>query len=482
MGYHPGLEDDAFYLAAIKRNLNPALFPHDSEFFRLQFQATIFDKVIAASVRLSHLPVLWSVFLWQLASIFLLLHGCWRISRRCFARPAAQWAAVTTIAVLLTLPVSGVAINLADQSLHPRTLATAAILAAIVAVLDRRPWIAGSLLALAVAIHAIMGGLGISFCVFIAWNLRASRARRPSAMPVAVALLIPLGWMFEPASDAWRRAAATRGFYFVARWHWYEWLGVFAPLLLLDMLRRDLRRRRERSDSSALPVLVSSVLFYGVFQTVVGLALVLPPSLERVRPFEPMRYLQLVYWMFFMIAGGLLGRYFLGRSVYRWLLLFLPLSAVMFYAQHRMYPASAHLELPGVATKNGWLEAFDWIRQNTPSDSLFALDPHYMTLPGEDYHGFRALAERSVLADCEKDGGMAARVPRLAPRWLQEVNAQTGWQNFQAVDFERLKDEFGVTWVVLSRGRLETLDQNHSTKLTIRCPYQNELLQVCRLY
>ena len=25
-GYHPGLEDDAYYLAAIKRNLNPALF------------------------------------------------------------------------------------------------------------------------------------------------------------------------------------------------------------------------------------------------------------------------------------------------------------------------------------------------------------------------------------------------------------------------------------------------------------------------
>ncbi len=51
MGYHPGLEDDAFYLAAIKRNLNPSLFPHDAEFFRLQFQATIFDKLIALSVR-----------------------------------------------------------------------------------------------------------------------------------------------------------------------------------------------------------------------------------------------------------------------------------------------------------------------------------------------------------------------------------------------------------------------------------------------
>ena len=50
-GYHPGAEDDEVYLAAIKRDLNPALFPHDSDFFAVQLQATIFDKVIAASIR-----------------------------------------------------------------------------------------------------------------------------------------------------------------------------------------------------------------------------------------------------------------------------------------------------------------------------------------------------------------------------------------------------------------------------------------------
>src|SRR5436190_15498721 len=91
MGYHPGLEDDAFYLAAIKRNLNPALFSHDADFFRLQFQATIFDKLIAYSIRLSHLPLSWTILLWQLAAIFFVLHGCWRISRRCFSRPEAHW-------------------------------------------------------------------------------------------------------------------------------------------------------------------------------------------------------------------------------------------------------------------------------------------------------------------------------------------------------------------------------------------------------
>src|ERR1700680_2810583 len=167
MGYHPGLEDDAFYLAAIKRNLNPALFPHDAEFFRLQFQATVFDKLIALSVRLTHLPLAWTVLLWQCAAIFLLLHGCWRISRRCFIEPAAQWASVTTIATLLTLPLPGIAISLADQYLHPRTLATAAILAAIVAVIDRRPWLAGILLAIAFVIHAIMASFGISFFGFL---------------------------------------------------------------------------------------------------------------------------------------------------------------------------------------------------------------------------------------------------------------------------------------------------------------------------
>jgi hypothetical protein len=33
MGYHPGLEDDGIYLSAVKADLNPALFPHNANFF-----------------------------------------------------------------------------------------------------------------------------------------------------------------------------------------------------------------------------------------------------------------------------------------------------------------------------------------------------------------------------------------------------------------------------------------------------------------
>ena len=85
-----------------------------------------------------------------------------------------------------------------------------------------------------------------------------------------------------------------------------------------------------------------------------------------------------------------------------------------------------------------------------------------------------------MLADYVKDGGMAARVPRLAPRWLKEVNAQSGWQNFQAADFERLKTEFGVNWVILTRE--DKLRSQDLASLRMSCPYENQQLRVCRLY
>jgi hypothetical protein len=479
MGYHPGLEDDSFYLAAVKRNLNPTLFSHDSDFFRIQFQATIFDKLIAFSVRLTHLPAAWVILLWQLTAVFFLLHGCWRISRRCFTRSEAQWAATALVAALLTLPVTGIAINLMDQYLHPRALASAAIVAAIVAVLDRRLWLAGILLVVAFSVHALMAVFGFSFCVFLDLILRGTRVRQLSPQPVMAAFLLPFGWVFVPASDAWRHAASTRGFYYLSRWEWYEWLGLFAPLVLLFVCRRFLKAHTDLTDNTSLMALVSALLFYGIFHTVVGLALMLPSSLERIRPFEPMRYLHLLYLFFFLIMGGLLGQYVIRRRVYRWALLFLPLSVGMFLAQRQMYPASPHLELPFVRSSNGWLRAFRWIRRNTPVDSVFAVDPHYGTLPEEDYHGFRALAERSVLADYEKDGGMACRVPELAPRWQREVTALSGWRNFQPADFDRLNNDFGVTWIVLSK---EDAQYPVPDAKDMTCPYANQEVKVCRLH
>src|SRR4029077_15432153 len=264
----------------IMRDLNPALYPHDSDFFAVQLQATIFDKVMAASVRLTHAPLGWVIFAWHYLTIYLVLLGCWRLSRRMFSETYAHWASTALVAVLLTLPGAGSALFIVDQNLHPRAMATAAILAAIVATLDRKFALPIALLILAALLHPIMATFGISLCIFLAWRPPMIGTR------ASILALAPLGWIFEPTSPAWRVAANTRDYYFLGRWEWYDWLGVFAPFAILWWFRRIGQPDR----ASTMVHLPSRLIAFGIFQLIVAIALMLPQSLERIRPLQPMRY------------------------------------------------------------------------------------------------------------------------------------------------------------------------------------------------
>jgi hypothetical protein len=149
----------------------------------------------------------------------------------------------------------------------------------------------------------------------------------------------------------------------------------------------------------------------------------------------------------------------------------------MFLTQRYTFSASPHLELPGANPRNEWFDAYTWIRQNTPEKALFALDPRYMELPGVDYHGFRALAERSMLADYTKDRGVAALFPSIAARWMREVDARRDWRTFRRDDFLRLHAQFGVTWIVLEGKRI----REQQLTLDFPCPYSNSIVLVCRV-
>jgi hypothetical protein len=184
-----------------------------------------------------------------------------------------------------------------------------------------------------------------------------------------------------------------------------------------------------------------------------------------------MRSLYLLYILLILFSGGLLAEYVLRDRVWRWLALFVPLSAGMFVAQRALFPASAHMEWPGAAPRNPWVQAFVWIRQNTPRDAIFALDPAFMHVPGEDENGFRDIAQRSRLADEVKDSGVVTMFPPLADEWLQQVQAQKGWRGLQLPDFQRLQAEYGVSWVVLQPPGVSGLE----------CPYQNDVVLVCKL-
>lgn len=473
MGYHPGSEDDAIYLSAVKSDLNPHLYSKDSAFFAVQSQGTLFDESLAEFVRLTHIPLSLSALLWQLAALGLTLFACWKIAERLFSERSAQWAGVALVAAMFTLPVSGAAIYLADQHLHARNLATAFVLLAVWRVMAGRHWQVAVLLVAALLMHPIMAAFGISFCFFLTLTLSQSvheRFRHFKDFRFRSAVIVAAGlptWAFSKPNPLWQKALNTRDYLFLYRWEWYEWLGAIGPLVLFWLLWRMARKHHQ----TMLARFALAVFAYGLFQQIFAMAILAPAALVRLTPFQPMRYLQLVYFFLVLIGGCLAGKFLLKTSVWRWGLFLLITNGSMFAAQRAEFPASEHIGWPGRASGNPWLQAFAWVRANTPIDAYFVLDPRYLEAPQNDYHSFRALAERSQLCDEIKDTAVVTQVPELAERWNRELEAQAGWRDFKLEDFERLKREFGVNWTLVSYPAPQGLD----------CQWHNTLLAVCRI-
>ena len=76
-----------------------------------------------------------------------------------------------------------------------------------------------------------------------------------------------------------------------------------------------------------------------------------------------------------------------------------------------------------------------------------------------------------MLADSVKDESAMSMFPAMAETWRKQAEAEKDWKHFQKADFERLKAEFGVDWVVLQKPGVQGLD----------CPHQNSTLLVCRV-
>ncbi len=457
-GYHPGAEDAEIYLSAIKKDLNPSLYTHNAQFFMTHARMTLFDEIIAGSVRLTHIPLEAALLVWHVISILLLLTGCWMLARRCFPTGYGVWAGVSLIAALLTLPVAGTALYLMDQYLNPRSLSTPAILLGIVFTLDGRVLPATLCLLAAGMIHPHMTIFGVCFVFLLTWM------KQPRWTVQLGLMSLPFGLSFSSPTGPYRATLAWKTYFFLRHWQWYEWLGILGPVVLLWAMARVARRQ----GLSTLELLSKSLVAFEL--AFFAGALVIEPF-SGLGKLQPMRSLHIVYLLFFLFAGGLVGQFVLKNIPWRWLVLFLPLSGGMYYAQRQLFPDSAHIELPAAQTQNAWLQAFEWIRVHTPSDAYFALDPDYMTLPEENSQGFRALAERSMLADNITDSGAASMFPGLAEAWFEQTQDGRGWGRFQHADFNRLRQKYGVNWLVLPQ----------SSSGSLVCPYHNNLLSVCRI-
>jgi hypothetical protein len=463
-GYHPLADDGAVYVTGIKRLANPSLYRSDAVFATSPTRFSIFAHVLAPLLHWSSLPVL--LLVCHVASIFLFLLGARQVATRIFSDRRMCWGAVLLSACCFTLPVAGTSLSIMDPYTTARSFSTPLGLFAVAAVLDEN--LAGSILwlGLAALLHPLMAGYTAISMLTLALAQRK--------MWHAVGLVFAMGWLLSAvifitthhadARLAYNRAALSRSYFFLSSWQWYEYPGLVVPLLLLGFAGF---RSRLPWPSRALAMTATLV---GSWALVTSLCFVHRSGSLLLARVQVLRAFHLVYITGVLLAGGMLGR--LTRQHMRAIaVLCLLVSGALFAGQRLTYPESNHVEWPGLKPRNLWQEAFLWIRANTPSDAIFALDNDYIQSPGEDAQGFRATAERSAVADWFKDGGIASNFPEAAALWWQGSTATE--QLNQASDEQRLArlQLLGVSWIVLPV----------QASTGFPCPFTNARVRVCRL-
>ncbi|MEO6910148.1 MAG: hypothetical protein ABI158_04410, partial [Edaphobacter sp.] len=249
-GYHPYAEDGGLYMAEIKRLLDPALYPHWSEFVTGHLRFSLFAPAVAELVRSSHLNLETVLLLLYLGSFWMTLFAAYLLSARCWAGRQARVGAVALLAMWITLPIAGTSLMLMDPYVTARSISTPCVLLALVGLLEwmlprgggravRRRGLALCCAALAVAsaMHPLMAAYGFG-CVLVLYCVASSSQplRRGGTAGLCVAALgiaAAMQALSPPESTTYVRAAMTRDYWFPGSWHWYEQFGLAAPLLIL---------------------------------------------------------------------------------------------------------------------------------------------------------------------------------------------------------------------------------------------------------
>jgi hypothetical protein len=531
-GYHPFAEDGGLYLAGVNRLLDPALYPHATAFVLEPMRHSLFAPTVAAAVRLTRLPLPAVLLALHLASIWATLFAAWMLAARCWPSRRARAGAVVLLACWLALPIAGTALLFMDPYTTARSLSTPAMVLALAGALQstasttpfhpqkrRGLLLCIASLAFAAAVHPLMAAYALGATLMLLAARSPNRTLRLCATVVlaasALAFAACLQAVAKPESADTIRVAMTRTYWFPAQWRWFELLGLAAPLAILSFfafrklgapsiahvamggmkgvpsiplgapsIARSLRNGWELTSQhmgrigdgadEASRALARMAIAIGATSCLIALTFARAASATHlIARLQPLRAFQIVYLILILALGAQLGERILKRSAWRWIATILLLGGIGFTAARSAFPNSNHLELPSLAPKNPWAQAFLWVRDHTPKDALFALDADYINAPAEDAQCFRAIARRSALADYSKDGGEASIAPVLTGEWVRDQAAQQALSAPSTTDAQRIATlrPLGVTWLVLEAAAATRLD----------CPYANASVRVCRL-
>lgn len=466
-GYRYGVSDQAFYAAAVVKDLHPAFYPHDTPLLDVQSHLMWSDEIVAGLVRGTGVdqPTLYVVlYVCTLALLF--------AAAVAFGRAAGlSWWAVAALLVLLTFRhrIAKTGANSLEGYMHPRMLAFAFGAFALAAVMAGRRLAAVAATTLAACWHpttAVWFGIPAAVAIVGArpdwrrWALPALGAA--AAAGLWLTLWGPLAGRLVVMDPDWLAVLASKDYLFPHQWPLYAWVANLAyPAVVIAIFRR--RRRTgvlapgERGLVAGLAMLAVVFLLSLPF-TVFRVALAVQMQVTRV--FWVLDFAAAAYLAWWLIDDRLAGRRLARATVVGLLVLgSIGRGAYLLSQDRRLFAAT----LPATP----WVDAMDWLKA-MPASTYVLADPGHAWKYGVSV---RLAAEKDTLLEAGKDTALAIYDRGIAMAVGERIDALAGFEGFTTADARRVAERYGLDVAV----------REASHPLELRELYRNRQFIIYRL-
>jgi hypothetical protein len=455
-GYRYGAADQAFYIPAILKQLNPALYPRDTALVGPQARYFLVDEIVASLVRRTG----WSIETWfaigYVVTLVVLYAALWRLGRHLFRTPYAPWALLAAEALRHRIARTGV--NTLEGYFHPRVLVFAIGVWAIGTYLRGRALSALVIITLGGLLHPTTAAFFVVFLVPAIW-VTEPRARRWLGALVTlgivgvswVLLAGPLRNALAPMDPDWRALLASKDYLFPASdWGPGAWavnLGVAALAIGTFAVRVSRGRSTPREEGLLAGALILALGFFITLPAVTaGSALLVQLQISRVFwMLDLLATVSVIWWVLERDPPAANASLRTGRGLVALLLIAAAArGAWSSVVEHPERPLVA-LSLPA----DDWTRVIEWAASQPTRTHLLA-DPGHAWRYGTPlrYSG------RDVFLEEVKDTAMAIYSRESAARVIER---QAALGDFAALDAERSRElarRYRLDYLVVDRDLL----------------------------
>ena len=420
-GYRYGASDQAFYVPAVLKRIDPALYPRDSALIQSQARLTVVDDVLGPLARATGLSLPVAFVVMQIVTLCLLASAGFQIASLLYR---TTWAAVALMAALtLRHAIIRSGTNTLEGYFHPRQLSFAIGAFAVVSFLRGRYGVVWLLVAAAAAVHPTTA-LWFAIWLAVATFLGEPRLRRPIAIGVAAGAALgswaivagPLAGRLVRMDPVWLETIGSKDYLFPLNWPAIAWLVNlgYVPLILWVFRRRQAAGLLVPREGALVAGCLSLVAVFAASLPLNAARVALAIQLQPARVFWMLDFLAVVY-VVWAAAEATAARPRRARLAALTILILSLVRGVYIMVVEFPDRRVAQIDLGD----GDWARTMAWARA-TRSDTAWLVDPEHAARYGTSV---RVAGQRDVFVEAIKDGAMGMYDRGMALRTRERVDS-----------------------------------------------------------